>query len=430
MKKIRIVLIAENISVKMGGEAAQILIYFRKFRERNIDVWLVCHERVKDELRKELSEAEYNKACFVEETSSQRFLWNIGKNFPTRLQELLIGQMINLLFQFKAKKHVKRLIRRENIEIVFQPTPNTPKLPSLMYDLGVPVIIGPMKGGMDFPPAFKFMDSVPVRLGLALGNLIALALNRFIPGKLLAKALIVGDEKTKEFLPRKYRGRVVTLLECGVDLTVWQGAKDPVEKKRRPVRFVFTGRLVDWKGVRFLIEAFRVLLLEVDACLEIVGDGPLSGMLKNQAASSGIDHCIKFHGWLDYGEMLEILTGSDVFVMSSLRESCGCSILEAMALALPVIAVDWGGPARILNSACGILVKPDNYKSLVHGFTHAMKVLADSPELRKKMGNAGKAHLISNYFDWDSKVDRLINIFMESLDRGKIARPDAQFAQY
>ncbi|NOY69661.1 MAG: glycosyltransferase family 4 protein [Deltaproteobacteria bacterium] len=415
MKLQSLILVAENVSLNMGGEAAEGIIYFRKLRKRNIDVRLVCHIRVKDELHKELSPEEFEKVCFIKDMLLQRFFWNIGKNLPTRIKELVLGQLIHLIFQFQAKKTVRILVRENKIQIVFQPTPNTPLSVSCMYNLGVPVVLGPMKGGMDFPLSFRHMDSIPVRMGLVCAKCLAMLLNKFIPGKLLADVLIIGDKETKQLLPSGYGGRVATLFECAVDLSIWKRTKPRVFRHDRPVRFVFSGRLVDWKGVRFLIEAFRLLTLEIDAYLEIVGDGPLIGRLRDQVESLKISDYVRFHGWLPHEEMTEVLLCSDVFVMPSLRESCGISILEAMALSLPVIAVDWGGPARILNSACGILVNPGSHALLVPEFFYAMKRLAGSSSLREKMGNAGRMHLISSHFDWDSKIDGLIDIFKNSL---------------
>ncbi len=413
MKLLKLILVTENASLQMGGEAAQTLTYFRKLSDRNIDVWVVCHIRVKDELRRELSLEEFEKVFFIEDTFFQRFLWNIGKNFPTRIQELVVGQLIHLLFQHKAKNVVRNLICKNKIQLVFQPTPNSPKSPSYMYNLGVPGIMGPMKGGVRFPVFFRYMDSFLIRMSLSFAAFFASFLNRFIPGKLLADVLLVGDEITKGLLPSGCRGQVFTFFECGIDLKAWQQKKRQVFEVKKPVRFVFTGRLVDWKGVQFLLEAFQIVQRDIDVVLEIVGDGPLIHRLKKQAESAGISHCIKFHGWLYHEELIKILLDADIFVMPSLRESCGISILEAMAVGLPVIAVDWAGPARILDSSCGLLVKPYNHHFLVLGFVRAMRQLANSPDLRKKIGKAGRMHLMSEQFDWDLKIDRLVDIFQK-----------------
>ncbi len=67
-KSLRILLVAENVSRKMSGESGLNFYYFELLQERGIDVWIVCHGRVKEELRPELSETEFKKVTFLEDT--------------------------------------------------------------------------------------------------------------------------------------------------------------------------------------------------------------------------------------------------------------------------------------------------------------------------------------------------------------------------
>ncbi|MEM6754841.1 MAG: glycosyltransferase family 1 protein, partial [Cyanobacteria bacterium P01_C01_bin.38] len=70
-----------------------------------------------------------------------------------------------------------------------------------------------------------------------------------------------------------------------------------------------------------------------------------------------------------------------------------------------------------LHPDCGIWVEPTSVEAFVNGFSEAMIKLADSPQLRRQMGEAGPKRVRTNYFDWDSKVDRVIEIFYETLSR-------------
>ena len=91
-------------------------------------------------------------------------------------------------------------------------------------------------------------------------------------------------------------------------------------------------------------------------------------------------------------------------------------MLEAMALSLPVIATNWGGPADYLDDSCGILVNPDSREALIDGLAAAMFDLANSPELRQSMGKAG-AEKVVNFFDWDKKGEKILEIYQDSIDR-------------
>jgi hypothetical protein len=123
---------------------------------------------------------------------------------------------------------------------VHQPIPVSPKTPSLMYHLGVPVVIGPLNGGMEYPPAFRREQGLLARLALVLGRAIANLFNLFLPGKRLARLILVANGRTKKALPSGIKGQVVELVENGVDFRIWQ--KSVTAKSiNAPIRFVFVG---------------------------------------------------------------------------------------------------------------------------------------------------------------------------------------------
>lgn len=416
MRTLKILIVAENMSKKMGGEAGKIFKYFRKFRAKDHSVWLVCHKRVREELRNELTPDEFESIRFTDDTSAQVFFWKVSQLFPERIRELFFSLIINLMSQREAKKIVEQLIADEDIEVVFQPTPNTPFLPSLFYDLGVPVVMGPLTGGMKFPPGFNLEQPI-VQNSIDFGQNIASTLHRWMPGKLQADAILVANQRTRALLPKHCRGSIHEgIIESGVDLKVWSPIQDkPKYNSNNPkVRFVYTGRLVKWKGVAYLVEAFKSALNHVDAELLIVGSGNEREALEIQVNKLGIDDRVHFYGWLSHDKMRNCLANSDVFVMPSLRESGGNSVLEAMAMGLPAIVTDWGGPGILVDETCGIKVKPNSPLEFTNGLSEAIVSLAQSKELRNRLGQNSLKRIKSNYFDWDSKVDYILGLF-ESL---------------
>lgn len=416
-KTLQVVLVAENISRHMGGESGKNLYYFHLFQERGVELQIVCHERVRDELRQEFPhDKDFNKFHFIKDNWLQKFTWRIGKLFHYRIEDLIFLQMVHWITQIQAKKLVKRLIKNQDVDIVFQPSPITPKGLNFMYNLGVPVVLGPLAGGVDFPPAFRYMDSKFAIVSVTLGRLFSHILHRIIPGKLKAETLIVANPLAKESLPVGYQGKIYQVIESGVDLDIWKPRKQQQNNPGEAVRFVYLGRFVDWKGIQFLIDAFKQVVNETNAVLELVGDGELRQDLENKVADLGLENNVNFRGWMKREQASKLLCECDVFVMPSLREAGGNAVLEAMALGLPVIATKWAGPANTLHPDCGIWVEPTSVEAFVNGFSEAMIKLAIEPELRHQMGQAGPKRVLTNYFDWDSKVDRIIEILYETLN--------------
>ncbi|MBW4573314.1 MAG: glycosyltransferase family 4 protein [Tolypothrix carrinoi HA7290-LM1] len=407
----RVVIVAEHASSQFGGEAFLPLNYFRLLRDRNIEAWLVVHGRTQAELQSLLPK-ECDRMYFVSDTWIHKFLWRFGQFLPSRVAVMTTGLISHLYTQNIQRSIVRKLVLQHNIDVVHEPIPVSPKFPSLMYGVGAPVVIGPMNGDIEYPPAFRDRESKSAKLTISLGRQLADIWNRVMPGKLQAQTLLVANERTKQALPSGISGTVIELVENGVDLSVWQllaAEKIPSEA----AKFVFIGRLVDWKAVELLIEAFQGVAAETDACLEIIGDGNLRQELEAQAVNLGLGERVKFFGWLSQKECAIRLEQASALVLPSLLECGGAVVLEAMAMGLPVIATKWGGPADYLDATCGILIEPTSTEALINGFTDAMLKLAHYPELRSQMGRAGQER-VRQHFDWERKIDRILEIYQQT----------------
>lgn len=175
---------------------------------------------------------------------------------------------------------------------------------------------------------------------------------------------------------------------------------------------LFVGRLVEIKGVTYLIEAMR----QVDAKLVIVGDGPLRQELEKQADEinkSESEEKIKFLGAKAHDDLKEIYTSADVLCCPSVtakdgaREGFGLIILEAMASGLPVIASKTGGITEVVhNMQNGILVKEKNSAEI----RNAVKVLFENKDLYYKIIENGHATARNNdYRNISQKYCSILN---------------------
>ena len=402
--------------MRMGGEASLPFYYFKLLRERQVDVWIVCHARVREELCKAFPDnKDFQKIRFVEDSWFQVLVWKISHWFPYRIKDLILSQLLHLSTQRQARAVVKKMIDELDIQIVFEPSPITPKGLSFMYNMGVPVVIGPLCGGLEFPPAFRYMDSPVSHISVSAGRFLSLIAHQLVPGKLQADTLIVANKCTAQALPKGYRGKVCEVVESGVDLSIWKATKPHEFQRNQPVRFVYSGRFVDWKGVQFLIEGFKQVAEQTNSVLELIGDGELRSMIEAQVAELNIQHRVNFHGWMARENSAKIIRDCNVFVMPSLRECGGTALLEAMAMGLPIITTNWAGPANYVDSTCGILVEPTSREAFINGLAEAMIRLSESPELVQRMGEASTQRVTKHYFDWESKTDRVIEIFKETL---------------
>ena len=308
------------------------------------------------------------------------------------------------------RKVVRELVVQHGVDVVHEPIPVSPRQPSLIYDVGAPVVIGPMNGGMNYPPAFAEAQGRVERSLMWTGRFASDRLNTLIPGKLKATVLLVANERTRRALPAGIAGEVIEMTENGVDLNLFKPAEtDGIQPRSPRAKFAFVGRLIEWKGVDLLLEATARGLRHHDLELHIVGDGAIRPQLETLAAKLALGEHVKFHGFVPQERCAKLLAGFDALVLPSLYECGGAVVLEAMAMELPVIATKWGGPADYLDENCGLLIEPDGRESFIEGIAGAMVELAQSPALRRKLGKAGRLRVLEE-FDWERKIDRILEI--------------------
>jgi glycosyltransferase involved in cell wall biosynthesis len=420
----RIALVCENVSLRMGGEAQKSIYFLEQLLRMGIDVRVVTHERVRREIealyadRPEVLE----RFHFVEDALLQKLIWKGRKLLPTRISEALVGNVNHFITMWSARGHIRRLAGA-GVDAVWQPIPISPKGLCLLTGLGVPVVCGPMCGGLDFPPGFRFMDPPLARVVFRMMRGLSDALHLVFPGKRRAAALIVSNERSARALPAGVSGElVVGVPESGVDLDEW-GSRPRAPVGDGVVRFLFVGRLVDWKGVQYLLPAFARAQGEAAMELHVVGDGPLRRMLEASAASLGLQEKVTFHGWKDKASTQALMSRADVFVMPSLRECGGNAILEAMALGLPLIVCNWAGPAQYASAECAVLVDPDDPAGFVAGLGAAIADLARDPARRERMGRAASDRVRSGYFSWEAKTRKVVDVLRSVSARARSRVP-------
>ena len=174
--------------------------------------------------------------------------------------------------------------------------------------------------------------------------------------------------------------------------------------------------LVPHKGQRFLVEAApRVVRAMPDTIVLVFGEGPLRQPLQQQIKTLGLESYVRLVGFRP--DVLALLKSFDVFVMSSITEGLGTSILDAMAASRPVVATAAGGiPEAVEHGVTGLVVPPQHPAELAD----AILALLKDPELRARMGAAGLARARER-FTADRMVDATIAAYEAAAGRPRAA---------
>lgn len=147
----------------------------------------------------------------------------------------------------------------------------------------------------------------------------------------------------------------------------------------RSPRLIVVGNLIPRKGMHHLLEAIARLGSSdgLHLQLEVVGRGPCRQELDNIVMSLGIAGRVRFHGEKSPQEIRDLLRSCHIYVCSSLTESFGVAVIEAMSVGLAVVVTRCGGPESYVTRDHGAVVEPDSAEELVQGIRDVVSRLGD-----------------------------------------------------
>ncbi len=187
----------------------------------------------------------------------------------------------------------------------------------------------------------------------------------------------------------------ITVIPTGVPLHKFQGARGNWLRNNYAIPkdnkiLLFVGRLTREKNLDFLIEAFKLLRTQMpNTTLVLTAQGPLENDLKQLVMEQGmeLDTDVIFTGAQPFDTLVNIYYSSDLFVFSSMTETQGLVLIEAMAAGLPVVAVRaYGVQDMVDNGVDGILTE-SNKEEFAQAITG---ILADEKIYRYYKKNALK----------------------------------------
>ncbi len=375
------------------------------------DVHIVTQIRNRDAfLRAGLIEGEDFTA--IDSEAFARPLWKLGNRL--RMGEGKGWTMMQLIaaasypyFERLVWKKFGPAIRAGEYDIVHRITPLSPTLSSpiaaKIHKAGVPFILGPLNGGVPWPKGFE-AERLKEREWLSyLRNAYKMLPAR---GATLAhaSAILVGSRHTQSEIPAKHQQKCIYLPENAIDPGRFSQQAKPADG---PLRACFIGRMVAYKGPDILLEAAMPLLKQGRLVLDIIGDGPLLAGLKEQAA--GLEN-VHFHGWVDHAKVQEIMIRNSLLAFPSIREFGGGVVLEAMALGLVPLVVDYAGPGELVHPEFGFKTPIGDRATIVRDFRQQLEQIALDPTKLPAMGSTAKAR-INTLFTWQAKAAQIMQVY-------------------
>lgn len=322
-------------------------------------------------------------------------------------------------FEQEAWRRFRPRLERGEFDLVHRITPVSPTHHSpialRLAKLGIPFVLGPLNGGLPWPKNFGGV-LVAEREWLSSFRGAYKWLPYYRSTLANSAAIIAGARYVYDSLPASVADRRVFIPENAVDIKLFDRPRE--RRMSNPLRVVFVGRLVPYKGADMLIEATADFQRQGKLELALVGDGPERPRLEAMVSTLGLGATTRFDGWVAHGEIVDKLVDSDLLALPSIREFGGGVVLEAMAVGVAPMVAHYGGPAELVDDSTGIRVAFHDRSSLVAGMKRALAEVIDNPARLDALGAAGREKVL-RLFTWEAKADQIVNVYDAVLDGTK-----------
>lgn len=320
------------------------------------------------------------------------------------------------LWQLTARRACRK--RLDQFDLIHHVTFNAVQFPGHWAGLGLPVVLGPLGGGMTCPPALlPLFGKDKTREQWRTQLVHSLPRRRWWRRRIAdAACVLAANEETAELLRRVRADAVPILLETagpGADRVREQA---PIQDgHQRRLRILWLGSLLPRKAPRLAMMAMaEVVKQRADVEMWMAGDGPERPLLQQGIERYGLANHVRLQGRLAKEEVAEWMRQGDLFLFSSLRDTSGNVMLEAMNEGLPVVALNHQGARVIGQSGVARLVEPGSPAETASALAAAILEFGDDEQRRRALGKAGQTH-VQRELTWEQYGDRMLTYYQQAM---------------
>ena len=292
-------------------------------------------------------------------------------------------------WQRAALRAARELHSARRFDVVHQLNMTGFREPGFLWKLDVPFVWGPIGGAGNFPSSYFETLSSKEQIFYRLRNWSNEFQKRFarrprVAARRAAILSTIGEENAE---------MVQTHWERSSRVTIESGCDDEfIEHKRSPpadrtFRIAWSGLLVGRKALPLLLRSLARLPHDLKWSALIIGDGSERRAWQSLADSLGVSNRMEWAGSLEHKQAIVRMSECDVLAFTSLQEGTPVTVVEALALGMPVICHACCGMGIAVTEQCGILIPPRDIETSVAGFAKAIEQLAHDRELLRKLSD-------------------------------------------
>lgn len=372
------------------------------------DVWVVTRANNREGIEAH---------CAQHSIKNPRFVFVDLPRPLLRLKKGLVGLSVYyLIWQVLAWRKCRPLVKAEGIELAHHVSLMSLPRGSFVPFLGIRSIIGPI-GGLQITPCAA-LPVIRNRIWERLRTLMVRSL-KYNPivcamGRRTSK-LVLANGFNLEVLPQSLRKKLIVGIQLGTH-EIAPLAQRP-GKSDGAVTIHWSGRFVDHKGFEVLIRAMKWLHDNKPTELErmrfiATAAGPLENYYTTLLRLWQLDTHTDITGWLSQDKLQEVWKETDIFVFTSLRETTGMALQEAMMRGIPSVVIRNGGPAEMVTDTCGVRIDCVSLDQMASDLAASLLRLVSDPGLRVRMG-AAAADRSRQLYSWEAVGNRMASVYEE-----------------
>jgi glycosyltransferase involved in cell wall biosynthesis len=376
----------------------------------NFQVWVITSTRSRDDIERYLAQnGPIANLAFIYLGAEA----TVGLMSKLPVSYLYVNPFAYGTWQKKAGMLAKELHREHRFDLTHHVNLIGFREPGSLWELDVPFIWGPIGGTQICPWRFLSTGSasdVFKEVARTFVNFVQLRYSKKVHQALKhAAVVLVANSDAKRQLGR-YRPDSIQLLETGLDSV----GNTPTKKETdRPLRILWSGEIQFRKALHILLRALAKVEGRIDYEVRILGKGSHLERTKALAAELGLAGKCQFMGWLPLEQAKAQSDWADVFVFTSLRDTSGNVMLEAMSRGVPVITFDHQGAGDIVTNESGVKIPVTSPDQSIAELSDAIVALGKDRERLAKLSKGALQR--AEQFLWQRNAAEMVRVYRSAL---------------
>ena len=365
------------------------------------NVWVMTRPHTKEKIEKELAENPIPNLHFL------------YVDIPSRYKPVLKGQpgvfAHYFIWQRSIIKTASSVLKNHDIDLIHHVTWGSLIGGSRLWKLGKPFIFGPVGGGQVAPAAFKeyFYDSWKQE------SIRTYVTEKIMPRHPVTRTmlrhtalLLATNSDTYNIAKQMGAPRAELFLDTGLPKDYYaERPKTSFHDNRMNILWV--GRSLERKALKLSLET--VARLNFPHKMTILGDGPQDELIPRWIKELNLQNTVEWKGRVPWHEVQRALETHEVFLFTSLRDSFGSQLLEAMSNGLAVVTLDHQGAHDFVPDNAGIRVPVHTPKDTAAALARALKDLYEQPERLPQLSES--ALNFARKHEWSIKASHMTKLY-------------------